>query len=81
VEGILTDLEAVPERLPERTVAAAWRYRRGEPGSRDVLLGLVREKARGGWTKDDPITKTAFLPSPLIVAPRALLLYEPSSGH
>lgn len=80
VEEILADLQAPSAAPVEHAIAAAFRFRRGEPGARSRLVEVARMLARRGWVAADRSMTNPRFVSPLITVCRAFFFYDDSSA-
>lgn len=79
VESVLAILDRETASPAMRAIAAAWRYRTGEPAGRDALLGVLRRLSEGGWAGDDLMVSDPIWISPVLTSCRALYLYDPKA--
>ena len=79
LDRVLGVLEAQDATATMRAIADAWRYRQGATAGRDALLANLRRLQEDGWPGNDLLVRDALWISPVLVAGRALTLYDPAT--
>lgn len=81
VDKLLDELSGRAAHESERGVAAAFRWRRGEPEGKAGCVAMLKDLLGRGLLYQDPALHDPTITSPLLTTARALYLYDGSSDH